>query len=407
MTRKSLFVFPLILSLISLVPNAAHAAKVTAASCSSVDVQNAINSAASGDTVLVPGPCSSAWSSRVPIPGSKGITVDGGGATTLSRYGFDISQNASTSTRVTGFIFTNGQPAPNDYPLTAGGSSSSAPFRIDHNKFSTTGGNNTFITVGGNAPGLIDHNTFYSSGAPNEFIHNMGMGASSSSGWTDDVTPGNSNMLFIEDNTFTFDAAACSCNSGAPYYFWGASAVQSYYGARTVVRYNTMNMTQVDQHGTPGAIGARWWEIYGNTFNVIANGNQSSYMAIRAGSGIIFGNHKAGATNLGGGQIELFEEDSGYPALYQIGRGVNQNLSPAYVWGNDASMPVSGGTNVVQGRDFMVSSSQPSTLQRQELRSDTPSTTYAYKPFTYPHPLQSTSTSTGPVAPQGLSAAVQ
>ena len=197
-------------------------------------------------------------------------------------------------------------------------------------------------------------------------IHNFGMGASDASGWTDDVTPGGSNMVFIEDNTFTNNGD----HSGNPAYFWGCSTVQSYYGARTVVRHNSIIFCQVDQHGTVGAIGARWWEIYENTFNVVPNGNQSNYMAIRAGSGVIFNNHKTGSTNLGGGQIELVEEDSGYPALYQIGRGKNQVLDPAYAWGNDASMPVeSGSSNVQVNRDYYLSQKP------------------GYTSFTYPYPL--------------------
>jgi hypothetical protein len=258
-----------------------------------------------------------------------------------------------------------------------------------------------FIETSGNAPGLIDHNTF-TGGAASEMIHNLGVGAS---GWTDSLTPGSATMLFVEDNTFTYAA------SGNPAYFWGSSAIQSYYGARTVVRHNTLNMCQVDQHGTAGMVGARWWEIYENTFNVVANGNQSNYMALRAGSGVIFNNHKTGSANQGAGTVELVEEDSGYPALYQIGRGINQQLSPTYVWGNDSSLAVgSGSSNVVLGRDFYVSATQPASMLRQQSSTDSSSTTYSYTPYTYPHPLQSgggsQSTSTPPQAPTGLSALV-
>ena len=110
-------------------------------------------------------------------------------------------------------------------------------------------------------------------------------------------------MVYIETNTFTFNA------TGNPAYFWGTSAVQSYYGARTVFRYNTLNNAQVDQHGTCGSIGARWWEIYNNTFNVVVNGNQSTYMALRDGAGVVFNNHVSDPQNNGGaGSIELTED---------------------------------------------------------------------------------------------------
>jgi hypothetical protein len=60
--------------------------------------------------------------------------------------------------------------------------------------------------------------------------------------------------------------------------------MQSYYGARTVFRHNYLHMSHVDQHGTGGMIGARWWEVYENTFYVVQNGNQSEYIMMRAGS---------------------------------------------------------------------------------------------------------------------------
>jgi hypothetical protein len=375
--------------------SSAYANTITAASCSSSNVQSAINSAYTGDTVLVPGG-SCTWSTTVSIPSSKAITVSGGGKTSIAGT-LDLKAGTSGNSRITGFTFTSNSA------VTAEGSKSTTAFRIDHNTFSQPNNQAIFVICSGNAPGLIDHNQF-TGGSASEMIHNMGAGPSDGSGWTDDVVPGSPNMLFIEDNTFTYNA------TGSPAYFWGTSALQSYYGARTVFRHNTCNMCQVDQHGTAGMIGARWWEIYENTFNVVTNGNQSDYIAIRAGSGVIFNNHVTGAANQGAGTIELYEEDSGYPALYQVGRGINQNYSPAYIWGNDASMHVtSGSSNVVQGRDFMTSSSQPSGMKRWELGSDSSSTTYSYTPYTYPHPLQNQSdtTPTAPSAPTSLTTKVQ
>jgi len=334
------------------VTNYSEAATINASGCSKSDVQSAVDKASSGDTVSLPN-CSGNWDSKVTIPGSKGITLDGNGSTITGAV--DVTQNDSTTTRITNFKFNSTKA------VYFHGSPSSATARLDHSKFS---GGNTAILVEleGNAPVLIDHNEF-SGGGASEMIHNYGTW--NDSGWKDDVTPGGPTMVFIEDNTFNNTGA-----SGSPAYFWGTSAVQSYYSARTVFRHNTLNMTQVDQHGTAGMVGARWWEIYENTFNVVQNGNQSNYMAIRAGSGVIFNNHKTGANNDGAGSIELVEEDSGYPALYQIGRGKNQSQDAAYVWGNDSSMRVgSNSSNVQKGRDFH--------------ESEKPN----YKPYTYPHPL--------------------
>ena len=347
-----------------------NAATIYANSCSNSDVQNAIDSATNGDTVILPASCSATWNSGVTIPNSKGITIDGKEATIARGSLSDwlplvrISPNASTSVRVTRINFTDSKSSQGYFIVVSGGTESSAKFRIDHCTFT---GLQMLRHIGINAPvyGLIDHNTLTWSGN-NEVIHNEAYGAASTSGWANDVVPGSANALYIEDNTFTNQV------SGNPAYFWGGSAVQGYYGARTVIRYNTMNMAQIDMHGTAGMIGARWWEIYENTFNVVQNGNQSEYMLIRAGSGVIFNNHKTGYANQGAGVIRLVEEDSEYPALYQIGRGKNQALAPAYVWGNDAAISVrSGSSNVQVNRDYYLS------------------TKPGYSPYTYPHPMVS------------------
>ncbi len=368
----------------------AQAATTNAASCSSAAVQAAITSASSGDTVVVPsGTCT--WSASVTIPSTKGIVLTSAGNTTLTNGSIVVNSNAATPTEIKGFTF-NGTYTSSQTPainvsgcggLQSCGGTVTALFRIDQNTFSDPSDLAIFIIVSGNGTGLIDTNTFTGGGA-SEMIHNLGMGATDASAWSDSVLPGSPNMIYIETNTFTYNA------SGNPAYFWGASAVQSYYGARTVVRYNTLNNVQVDQHGTCGNIGARWWEIYNNTFTVAANGNQSTYMALRDGSGVVFNNHVSDPGNNGGaGSIELTEDCASgtYPITYQIGRGINQTYSPAYVWGNDSGMAVGSGSSfVVPGRDYFVSTTQPANMQRQQVSTDRPGTTYQYTPYTYPYP---------------------
>lgn len=339
------------------------AGTINASSCSQSDVQSAINSATTGQTVLVPGGTATWTSLSIPA----GVTVNGGGV----GGGPGAGTGACTVTINTQNAVQMNLDGTNLPRFTQ--------FKIT----STTQA--IFIDVNGNGPALIDHNNF-TGGAASEMIHNLGLGPSGTAGWTNNVTPGAANMLYVEDNTF-------ACGTGCGSFFTGTSAIQAYYGARTVFRHNTVTSAQVDQHGTAGNIGARWWEIYDNTF-VTPNINQSNYMALRAGSGVVWGNTHTGV-NTTTGDIELVEEDSGYPALYQIGRGINQLLSPAYLWGNDASMAiVSGSSNVQLNRDYFVSASQPATLLRCELTTDTGtssscSTTYNYVPFTYPYPTGS------------------
>ncbi len=404
MIRLRLFVSTLML--FWLAAASLHAATITAASCSATAVQAAINAANSGDTVLVPGGTCQ-YTTTVFISNTKAITLDGTGNTTITttaQNAFDISAAGNAETRLTGFnINTSGVVNDSQPPIKTHGSTSTFSFRIDHNVF-TSGDASTFITTDSNGPGLIDNNSF-TAGASAEMIHNIGMGGVNTAGWNDDINPGSSSMLFIENNTFTYNA------TGNPAYFWGTAAVQSYFGARTVIRYNTMNMVHIDQHGTPGNIGARWWEIYENTFNTgVPNASQSNYIALRGGSGVVFNNHHTGfnLADSNGAGIQLFEEDTGqtpgdsaYPFLYQIGRGIGQKYSPAYVWNNDIPAG-SGSSNVQSGIDFFVSTTQPTSLKRQELGSDTSTTTYAYVPFQYPHPLQTLT----PAAPTGLTVVV-
>src|ERR1700722_14827042 len=88
--------FPITLLCLFLYSDAAQAATVAAASCSSSAVQAAINSASNGDTVQVPGPCSVSWPSGVTISG-KGITLNGGGATVTGHSASPASITISTN----------------------------------------------------------------------------------------------------------------------------------------------------------------------------------------------------------------------------------------------------------------------------------------------------------------------
>lgn len=277
--------------------------------CDATTLQTAISNAVSGAVIT----CNTGnWSGNISIPSTKGVTVNGNGSTHSGT--FNLDSNSIVSSRITNFIFTSGTGIMN----IRGGDPTSAPWRVDHNTF--TGNGHTMIHFG-TAPGLFDHNTFTSLAAANEFIHNEAYGAGNTAGWTNALTPGSYQAVYLEDNSFT---TPTSQSNNA----W----IQSYYGARMVYRYNTFNYTRVDAHGTAGNVGARWWEFYKNNFVQTGGNAGGSVVNNRAGSGIVFDNTKSGS--LLTGDIGLCEEDSGYPASYQVGRGQNQTLYPAYAWGN-------------------------------------------------------------------------
>jgi hypothetical protein len=332
------------------------------------DIQAKINSAAVGDTVTLPAGTYS-WSGGITI--NRPVTLQGAGSGSTRIAGNQMVTVNSTGTgtvRLTGLTFDGGT------------------------------GQVILVEVSGNSPVLIDQCAFIGGNA-SEMIHNLGMGAGSTAGWANNVVPGSANALYIEDCTFTK-------NPISDQYFWGTSAIESYYGACTVMRYCTLNYCQIDQHGTQGMIGARWWEFYNNTFVVPSGGNQSNYFALRGGSGVVFNNHMSGGPNVGGGGIEIYDENGDSSPLY-VCRGINQSPSPVYVWGNDSSMPVqSGSSNVVLNRDYYVSATQPAAMLKWQLTTDSRSTSYAYKPYTYPHPMRlgaNPTTSPGvPMAPSNL-----
>jgi hypothetical protein len=308
----------------------------------------------------------------------KGITLRGAGAgatiinnTMTGSYTGQLVCDSGAFRRFTGITFNGNTSAVTVYNLEVSGA---GVFRIDHCVFTVPPGGTAVQLWGGTLTGLIDYDTFNASGNA-EIIHNSAYGPSDTSGWSRDIAPGSGDAVYIEDNTFFNNA------TGNPAYFWGCSAVQSYYGARTVFRHNSVEMAQIDQHGTPGMIGARWWEIYENTFSTtVANASQCCYITLRAGSGVVFNNHHTGGNQVTG-SIDLYEEDTGYPARYQIGRGKNQVSDPAYVWNNDASMPVGSQTpTMVQvNRDYYLTQ-KPN-----------------FTPYTYPHPLTGGTSTISPV----------
>jgi hypothetical protein len=385
---------------------------IPAASCSQSDVQNAINSAVNGDVITVVGPCTQAWTSYALIPSTLAITVQAVGSVTLTNYGFEIDANTFGESRVTGFTFTCGAVGPTTCSTGTGitaiyapqcGQSGQAscnsvvstyPFRIDHNTFSATT-LAIFIGTYGNGPGLIDHNTFSSTAVANEFIHNDGCDAETNTICQDaDVVPGSSNMLFVENNTFTGPDNA-------------TSAIENFYGARTVFRYNNLNMAQIDAHGSAtgpctgnGSTNhtleyARWWEIYNNVFN------GPNATALRGGSGVVWGNTALQSS----GNIKFQEDCSSgtWPINNQVGRGINQSTSsPAYAWSNDpVNLPLNSTSSFVligtsagacshSPCDVISLASAPTTLTRCESAADVSAgcpVTYTYAPYTYPHPL--------------------
>jgi len=394
-----------------LVPLICHAATYTSASCGAADFQAQINNSANGDVVQGPVAGGSAtWTSGVTVGNTHQITLNGNACSVTFGSGGSLSLTVGSSnyTRVTNFTFngsgTNGNDVIEFHTVT---SPASLTFRFDHNTLScgSPSAPSTILGIYQNGPGLVDHNSFSCGHGADELIHVLGLGASDDSGWWDTVSIGGANMIFIEDNTFSDSGGA------------GASALQSYYGARTVIRHNTFTNMQLDQHGS-GGIGARWWEIYSNTFST------QDGICLRAGSGMVFSNITTGA-------IRMTQEYGTYPAEWQVGQGqetvhgsptnCSTNGPPgcyfAYVW-NDVTPSLNttqgcaaglanmihferdvfaqnDGGNGVRSGTYASIPGTCSTYQgywatdQSTLYQCTATNTWTayYTPYTYPHPL--------------------
>jgi len=312
--------------------------------------------------------------------------------------------------RVTGIKFTGVTNSAYQY-IVFGGSSSTDQYRIDNCYFDSGTVQSIMVAIYGySISGVMDHCTLNGGGA-SEMVHCYGAGAGIITGWTDDVTPGSSHMLFFEDCIAQLNNYSSATAEG------GTSMLQSYYGAKTVVRNCQLNFCQIDQHGTQGSIGARWFEFYNNTeFFPTGVTGATSFYALRGGSGVIYNNAASGTLTFSF-QCQLYTDDATSNTTYGTapnfgpGSGIFKNSlsqgptsSPVYLWNNDTHIGVStqvgnGGwtpSPIAANSNWFVSTNQPSSMLICERSTDVVgTTTYSYSPYTYPHPLTGLSTSPG------------
>lgn len=381
-------------TLIALLPSLGQAATITAASCQSAAVQSAINSAANGDTVIVPaGTCT--WSTSVNIS-SKALTLTGAGSGTGGTkivYGgsghtlIDVDAGSNIGKLdISGFWLSGGDS--NYWDGTAMqlyGPNGWKKLRVHHMVFE----NNTqwSIKLGAATHGLIDHCTFRGSAFG---IMTYGRGATD---WATPLTLGTADFFFIEDNTFDWND------------FYGATGVPSMdqdSGGRVVFRNNTVKngMWETHDKARSGLVSANAYELYNNVFT--AASNKWKAFDISAGTGVVWGNTFTGSYTyaIGGIDYKSFDPrsvrkcdgtdpadqntpgESGWRCQYQIGsmgEGPTAIGYPLYMWnnrlnGNLVGMVVTDGANHVQAnRDYFNNGTTPKP---------------GYTPYPYPHPLQ-------------------
>ena len=227
-------------------------------------VQTAINSASTGDTVVVPSGTAT-WTTGLVV--TKAITLQGAGiGSTIIKNAITTSGSsplllvtsvASQNTRITGIEFQDaGATAQsNGVIILVGADWNNSTIRFDNCKLNQLNGIDIMTH---NVIGVIDHCTFAFSGVAvmvkNSTWGNVGNYGDNS--WASPSGFGTSQFLFIETNTFNGSA--------------NSDAMDAVDGARYVFRYNTCVNGDAGGHGTEStqrARGMRAIEVYNNTFS--------------------------------------------------------------------------------------------------------------------------------------------
>jgi hypothetical protein len=197
---------------------------VPAASCAQSDVQAAIDSAAHGDTILVPaGTCT--WSVAVKLDAtSRSLALQGAGATqTILDPAVDNALMILSSEGHT-FAVSNLQVGPGrNGSISVAGSAKS--WRIHH--LAATAALGAFLDVRGDTYGVVDHVQF--TGGSQEPFANVG--DSDFTSWQRPLSFGTARAVFFEDNAPNFTGQH---NDGAGY------LAAPDRGGRVVVRHNTV-----------------------------------------------------------------------------------------------------------------------------------------------------------------------
>lgn len=415
----------------------ANAAVRTAASCSSADVQAAINAAANGETVVIPnGSCT--WTSGVSISG-KGVILQG-----QSMAGVIITNNVTGNQAF--FVKEDSITHTQIARLTIVGNRSAPAIVVDpHDSPSDTAGkavwlhdlafsDSTAIRMNTNR-GVISSITANNHKDTEEIVQCKPQALTAS--WTTPSTMGMADTtgesnVYVENSTFTLALH---------------EAIDFDDNCRIVIRHNTFDNSSITSHGADtSTFGARHVEIYDNTF-IFTNfgecdGSQTANLAylifMRGATGVITDN--TGLVNMSscawGNKPALnltvmnLQRNAGpnpcwglnssggakYPAPRQVGHGYVTgtgvdgtgraqdafmyvgDIEPLYIW-NQTFTPIlsdygpgssdycSGdvSTNyLVAGRDYFTGTAKP-----------------GYTKFTYPHPLRSGTTTT-PAPPTNL-----
>jgi hypothetical protein len=403
-----------------MVPAALWADTHTAASCSQVDVQAAINAAAAGDMVVMPaGICT--WTNPPNAPynyhsvcvnkpvsligAGQGVTVITDSTEITYNYnplGIEFASDVNTFTRVSGFTMRHsGVPQDASPAITVQISGTGHPrVRFDHITLDTI---LRGISVYSTGSGVIDHCAFIGG----EVIHVDGDYLGSE--WDKPLTMGSDDAWYIENSSCIYASGADGVTDGRN-------------GGRFVFRYNTVLLPTgskfsgflVGNHGYESADRSNMsMEVYENIFENDEPTRYCGAIQFRGGTGVVFDNtfrgphwHEINATNYrsctgylsdtGKGMCDGTHPfdgnlDHGWPCRDQIGRSGAmvdglQTSDPLYQWGNVGD---GGATVTISTYDGSTGDCSYMNLYHIKKGRDYFDTTFrpGYIPYPYPHQL--------------------
>ena len=301
---------------------------------------------------------------------------------------------SSPNARVTGFTFQGMRRSTAAEPGLVV-SSGADNVRVDHCKFDASAHSQPGRGMTVSAHGVIDHCVFIDCKQGVSVFGGNGKGDES---WTQPLTLGTANALYIEDCEFLYSQKY-------------DGAMDAYGGARYVFRYNTVSGTKVAHHGLDSG---NWrsvfsHEIYKNTMHNASSTAVSTAIRSRGGTGVIFdnvitGNYHQGMRFIyyrscceishnycgswgrcdGDNARDGNQDSSGYPCMDQPGRTTNQQLSPVYEWNNTLN-----GLNADLALSDPWGCRSPSMADHIQVNRDYFNNTGRpdYTPYEYPHPL--------------------
>jgi hypothetical protein len=424
-----------------------------AASLAYADVLAAVNASANGDTVQLPAG-SVTWETET-LSTAKRVMIEGAGIglTTISR-GSNSQAALITFSGGTGqsavwgvsHLTINGNAANTSYGLISFGSFTvtNRNFRFHHLQI-TNILRRGILTIG-KAEGVIDNCYFAlpyeTSGQAVTIFGSQRSGADNTNNAKSATVVGlgqKEDFVYVENNVFDFA-------------FKNDAAVELYYDAQAVLRYNTVTNAcfGVHENGLKTR-SATVWEIYGNRFYGKPDSTDPTvgWLFIRSGHGVVYSNtvvstytsrvktamlmlYRASGTNvwkdyypgpavtgtnrLDGNQNHI---TIGYPAWDQPGWGdptvwtatnSNHTFHGCYSWGNSEN-----GANVgFSIKDFSNGGTGNQGLKAYDGVSDIPDSAAliqerrdyfndtvkpGYKPLVYPHPLATSADHRSSIAP--------